>query len=321
HLSAQPMGALKDFVARDPRTERPAVINFPVLPENPYNIDVSATLELIDRYRPELIILGKSLILHKEPVAQIRQFLDAQNINSVVMYDMAHVLGLIGPHFQEPFAEGADFVTGSTHKTFFGTQRGVVGSRFQDNEERYELWEALLRRAFPGSVSNHHLGTLLGLLMATYEMNHFKHAYQPKVISNAKALARGLKECGLDVAGDPTINFTETHQVLIEVGYNNGPEIARRLEANNIICNYQAGYDEEGFTASGALRMGVSEMTRFNMEEEDFRALAVLIHDVVARNATVIDKVRALRKRFGQLQFCFGGDEYAELVQKLHQLL
>ena len=321
HLSAQPMGALKDFVARDPRTERPAVINFPVLPENPYNIDVSATLELIHEYRPELIILGKSLILHKEPVAQIRQFLDAQNINSVVMYDMAHVLGLIGPHFQEPFAEGADFVTGSTHKTFFGTQRGVVGSRFQDNEERYELWEALLRRAFPGSVSNHHLGTLLGLLMATYEMNHFKHAYQPKVISNAKALARGLKECGLDVAGDPTINFTETHQVLVEVGYNNGPEIARRLEANNIICNYQAGYDEEGFTASGALRMGVSEMTRFNMEEEDFRALAVLIHDVVARNATVIDKVRALRKRFGQLHFCFGGDEYAELVQKLHKLL
>ena len=321
HLSAQPMGALKDFVARDPRTERPAVINFPVLPENPYNIDVSATLELIHEYRPELIILGKSLILHKEPVAQIRQFLDAQNINSVVMYDMAHVLGLIGPHFQEPFAEGADFVTGSTHKTFFGTQRGVVGSRFQDNEERYELWEALLRRAFPGSVSNHHLGTLLGLLMATYEMNHFKHAYQPRVISNAKALARGLKECGLDVAGDPTIDFTETHQVLVEVGYNNGPEIARRLEANNIICNYQAGYDEEGFTASGALRMGVSEMTRFNMGEEDFRALAVLIHDVVARNATVIDKVRALRKRFGQLQFCFGGDEYAELVQKLHKLL
>ena len=321
HLSAQPMGALKDFVARDPHTERPAVINFPVLPENPYKMDASATLELIDRYRPELIILGKSLVLHKEPVAQIRQFLDTQKINSVVMYDMAHVLGLIGPHFQEPFAEGADLVTGSTHKTFFGTQRGVVASRFQDNEERYELWEALLRRAFPGSVSNHHLGTLLGLLMATYEMNHFKDSYQPRVIANAKALARGLRECGLDVAGDPTMDFTETHQVLVEVGYNNGPEIAKRLEANNIICNYQAGCDEEGFTASGALRMGVSEMTRFNMGEEDFRDLAVLIHDVVAHNAVVIDKVKAFRKRFSRLHFCFGGDEYAELVQKLHHLL
>jgi aminomethyltransferase len=321
HLSAQPMGALKDFVALDPRTERPAVVNFPVLPENPYRIDVPTTLKLIDEYRPELIIFGKSLILNKEPVSEIRQFLDAQQISAVVMYDMAHVLGLIGPHFQEPFAEGADLVTGSTHKTYFGTQRGVVGSSFQEHEERYALWEGLLRRAFPGSVSNHHLGTLLGLLMAAYEMNYFKESYQTKVIANAKAFALALRECGLDVAGDRSINYTETHQVLVQVGYGRGPEIARRLEANNIICNYQASYDEEGFTASGALRMGVSEMTRFGMREEDFRTIAELIRDVVLKDAFVLDEVKSLRQRFSQLQFCFGGEEYADLLDQLHELL
>jgi aminomethyltransferase len=68
HLSAQPMGALHDFVARDPRTERPAVVNFPVLAENPHKIDVPATLELIDQYRPESVLtsrcpLPKGLIL------------------------------------------------------------------------------------------------------------------------------------------------------------------------------------------------------------------------------------------------------------------
>jgi len=321
HLSAQPMGALKDYVARDPHTERPAVVNFPVLAENPFKIDVPHALELIDEYRPELIIFGKSMVLHREPVAEIRQFLDNQGIPAVVMYDMAHVLGLIGPHFQEPFAEGADLVTGSTHKTFFGTQRGVVGSRFQEDEERYELWEALTRRAFPGSVSNHHLGTLLGLLIAAYEMNHFKDEYQSRVIANAKAFARALSDCGLNVAGDPTIDFTETHQVVVRVGYSHGPEIAGRLEANNIICNYQAGPDEEGFTASGALRLGVSEMTRFGMKEADFCALAVLIHDVVMNDTNVSDKVKALRERFRTLQFCFGGDEYADLMQELHGLL
>ena len=77
HLSAQPMGALRDFVARDPHTERPAVVNFPVLPENPYKIDVPATLELIDACRPELIIFGKSMVLHREPVAEVRRYLDA----------------------------------------------------------------------------------------------------------------------------------------------------------------------------------------------------------------------------------------------------
>jgi aminomethyltransferase len=321
HLSAQPMGALKDFVARDPRTERPAIVNFPVLPDNRHKIDVPATLKLIDAYRPELIIFGKSMVLHKEPVAEIRQFLDAQNISAMVMYDMAHVLGLIGPHFQQPFDEGADLVTGSTHKTFFGTQRGVVGSNFKEEEERYELWEALQRRAFPGSVSNHHLGTVVGLLMATYEMNHFKDAYQAKVIANAKAFARALRDAGLNVDGDPAIDFTETHQVVVDVGYSQGPEIASQLEANNIICNYQANTDEEGFTAAGALRMGVSEMTRFGMEEEDFRAVAGFMRDVMVDNANVRDRVKSLRKQFTELQFCFRGDEYADLLQKLHMLL
>ena len=152
-------------------------------------------------------------------------------------------------------------------------------------------------------------------------MNHFKDEYQAKVIANAKAFARGLRDCGLDVVGDPSIDFTETHQVLVDVGYSRGPEIAKQLEANNIICNFQANTDEEGFTASGALRTGVSEMTRFGMQEEDFRALAVLIHDVVKNNSDVTDKVKALRERSSELQFCFRGDEYADILQKLHELL
>ncbi len=196
-----------------------------------------------------------------------------------------------------------------------------MGAGFKEGEERYELWEAMGRRTFPGAVSNHHLGTLLGLLMAMYEMSHFKDEYQPKVIANAKTFARALKECGLDVAGDPTIDFTETHQVVVEVGYGRGPEIAGRLEANNIICNYQASPKEESFTASGALRMGVSEMTRFGMEGDDFKTLAELIRDAVIKDVKVIEGVTALRERFMELQYCFRGEEYSDLLQKLHRLI
>jgi aminomethyltransferase len=321
HLSAQPMGALRDFVARDPKTERPAVVPFQVLRENPYKIDVPETLKLIDEFKPEFIIFGKSMVLHKEPIAEIRRFVDDQKIDAVILYDMAHVLGLVGPHFQEPFKEGADLVTGSTHKTFFGTQRGIVGSPLLEHEERYELWEAVLRRSFPGSLSNHHLGTMLGLLAAAYEMNTFKEEYQKRVIANAKAFGRALKECGLEVAGDPAIDFTETHQVIVNVGYGRGPETARRLEDNSLICNYQAMPDEEGFTASGALRMGVSEMTRFGMGPADFRELAVLISDAITKNATVIDQVRRLRARFRDLQFCFKGEEYEDVLHRMHDLI
>jgi aminomethyltransferase len=234
---------------------------------------------------------------------------------------MAHVLGLIGPFFQLPFAEGADLVTGSTHKTFFGTQRGIAATCFGEHEERYALWEAVLRRSFPGSVSNHHLGTLIGLLVSAYEMNAFKQEYQSRVIANAKAFARALKESGLDVAGDPEVGFTETHQVIIHVHYGRGPEMARRLEANNIICNYQAVPGEEGFTAAGGLRMGVSEMTRFGMREADFRTLASLIHDVIVEDAKALDRVKTLRRSFAELQFCFGGEEYQEIMESLRKLL
>lgn len=321
HLSAQPMGGLRDFVARDPRTERPAVVHFPVELQNPYRMDVPAALELIGRYRPELVVCGKSMVLHPEPVAAIRRFLDDQNLDTVLMYDIAHVLGLVGPHFQEPIAEGADLVTGSTHKTFFGPQRGIVAGRFQESELRYELWEAIERRTFPGSVSNHHLGTLLALLMAAYEMNHFRDSYQPKVIANAKAFARALNDCGLSVAGDPAVDFTETHQVVVHIGYGRGPAVARRLEENNIICNYQALPGEEGFTASGGLRLGVAEMTRFGLETADFEQVAAWMADVILRNASVAEEVARFRSRFLELQYCFGPEVFADLVQQLHGML
>ncbi len=321
HLSSQPMGALRDYVARDPRTEKPAVVNFPVLADNPYRIDVAACREIIAEYQPELIILGKSVILYREPVADIRALVDELSPGSVIMYDMAHVLGLIGPYFQQPFKEGAELVTGSTHKTFFGTQRGIVAADYTREDYRWPLWEALRSRTFPGSVSNHHLGTMLGLLMASYEMNHFKDEYQPKVIANAKAFARALHDAGVNVAGDPALGYTETHQVVVNVGYGKGPEIARRLEENNIIVNYQGRPQDEGFSAAGGLRLGVSEMTRFGMEEKDFAELAGLMQAVVVAGKDLKAEVTAFRGKFLDLRYCFTGGEFAPLIEKLHTLI
>lgn len=317
HLSAQPMGALHDYIAIDPVTEKPAVVNFPVCRDNPYKMDVEETKKLIDRYRPELIIFGKSMVLHKEPVAQIRQFVDEQKIPTTIMYDMAHVLGLIGDHFQNPFQEGAEIVTGSTHKTFFGPQRGVIGVNYKEEDLKYGLWKTIESRTFPGSVSNHHLGTQLGMLMAAYEMNQFRDAYQSAIIRNAKSFARSLRSYGLDVVGDPAIDYTETHQVIVSVGYGEGAEIAERLEQNNVIVNYQATPDEEGFTASGALRMGVSEMTRFGFEEKDFDQLASLMADCILRGREIKADVEQLRARHTEMRYCFDDAAINDALEQL----
>ncbi|MBT3272619.1 MAG: glycine cleavage system aminomethyltransferase GcvT [Spirochaetales bacterium] len=317
HLSAQPMGALRHFVARDPVTERFSVINFPVRKDNPYMIDLEETAKILDKNSPELLILGKSMVIHREPVRQIAAMLADMQQKPLLMYDMAHVLGLVGPHFQKPFEEGADIVTGSTHKTFFGTQRGVIGGNFTEDTASYKFWEAVRRRAFPGQLSNHHLGSLLGLYFAILEMNAFKGKYQPQVIANAKAFARALSSLGMKVQGDPDIGYTETHQVLVDVGYAEGCRVAENMEESNIIVNYQALPGDEGFTASSGLRLGVSEMTRFGMTEKDFEEFAVLFSDATKGADGTKEKVAAFRQRFVTMSFCFEEGVITPLLEQL----
>ena len=150
--------------------------------------------------------------------------------------------------------------------------------------------------------------------MAAYEMNAFKDEYQKAVVENAKSFARSLAAEGLDVAGDPAIGYTETHQVIVKVGYAHGPEVAERLERNNIVCNYQATPEEEGFTASGALRMGVNEMTRFGFGKEEFAKLAHLIAECVKNGTDVRDEVAKLRDEYTEMRYCFTDKEFEDLL-------
>ncbi|MFC1903958.1 glycine cleavage system aminomethyltransferase GcvT [Chloroflexota bacterium] len=317
HLSAQPMGALRNYVSIDPVTERWAVVNFPVLTDNHYKIDVPKMAELVEEHKPELVVFGKSMILHREPVKELARMIAGIKPKPIIMYDAAHVLGLLGPYFQEPLAEGADIITGSAHKTFFGTQRGIIASNMSEETDYFDLWESIVKRTFPGSVSNHHLGTLLGLLMATYEMNTYGQDYQKQVIANAKAFALALKVRGLQVEGDLEVSYTETHQVVLRVGYAKGVEVADRLEKNNIVVNYQALPDDEGFTAASGLRTGVQEMTRFGMKEKDFAELADYMAAVIREEKDVSQEVSKFRQRFTRMQYCLPEEQARPLIDEL----
>lgn len=317
HLSSQPMGALFNLVEEDPATGKENVVNIPVREDNPYKADLDRLASLLQDYRPELVVFGKSMFIYPEPVRFVYELVKDWPDRPLLMYDMAHVLGLYGA-FQAPFEEGADIVTGSTHKTFFGSQRGLIASNIAQNSPWGQLWTDIQSRAFPGSTSNHHLGTLLGLLLATYEMNEFKEAYQTQVRKNAKALARYLKEARIPVEGDEADGLTETHQVLIRVKqFGNGQELARRLEDNNIITNYQALPDDTTFLESSGIRLGVQEMTRFGMKEKDFEILAGLIAEVIRKNKPVRDEVKRYRQNFLEMQYCLPEKEAVELASNL----
>jgi glycine/serine hydroxymethyltransferase len=317
HLSSQPMGALFNFVAENPDTGKDNVVNFPVSGANPYKIDEEKLGALIEENRPELLVFGKSMFIYPEPVSFVSDLVNDWDTKPVIMFDMAHVLGLYGA-FQAPLAEGANVVTGSTHKTFFGPQRGLVAGNFPKGSPLRKLWLDIKSRAFPGSTSNHHLGTLLGLLMAAYEMNEFKSEYQTKVRRNAKAFARALSDSGIPVEGDPADGFTETHQVLIRVkGFGNGMGIARRLEDNNLVTNYQALPDDETFLEPSGVRMGVQEMTRFGMNEEDFGPLAEYIADVITRDKNVKEEVKSYRRKFLEMKYCLPTEQAVPHATKI----
>ena len=314
HLSAQMGGALRNYVAHDPRTERPAVDHFVPRRDLPHAIDVEATTALIAEGRPDLIVFGRSVIIHVEPVRDIVEFVHSEFGSDnperpLVMYDGAHVLGLLGEHFQDPLAEGADVVTGSTHKTFFGPQRGVILSNIAHGHAFEEFWQFVRSRAFPGHVSNHHLGTLLGLLGATYEMIRYRDEYQPQVIRNARTFAGALAAQGLAIEGDSGNGYTDTHQVLVRGAPGAGGELASRLERKNVITNPQAFYDDASFAAASGIRLGTQEMTRFGMNEADFRELAELIAGILldadsAGPDSRREDVIRFRRRFTRMRYC-----------------
>ena len=265
-----------------------------------YHIDVPKSVDLIERTLPKLVILGKSLFLFPEPIAPIAEVCRTKNIP--VLYDGAHVLGLIlGKEFQDPFREGAHFVTASTHKTFPGPQRGIVLGNLKTTEE-LKWWTSIDRGILPGSSSNHHLHTLPGLLATIREMKQFGKAYAEQTVKNAKALGQALCDEGIAVEARE-FGFTESHQIAINVSAL-GPavDLAKQLAVNNIILNHNLLPGDQDVRNPSGLRIGVQEMTRFGMKESEMGEISALIVEAM-KGRQVQEEVRRLRNRFIEVQY------------------
>jgi len=280
----------------------PNSINLHYLPLTPdhYHVDAGKTIELIDQLSPQLVIMGKSLFLFPEPVSEVAAYCKTRDVP--LLYDGAHVLGLIaGGQFQSPLHEGATWMTGSTHKTFPGPQRGVIlGNMDAETEKKY--WPAADRGVFPGSSSNHHLHSLPALVVATREMKKFGREYAAQIVRNAQALGSSLDELGTPVEGRD-FGYTRSHMIAVNVSqWGGGVEVAKRLEANDIIVNYNMIPGDTDPRNPSGLRIGVLEMTRFGMDEKAMGELAQLIHDAI-RSKDVKSQVNALRGRFVEMKY------------------
>jgi glycine hydroxymethyltransferase len=297
HISHHRRGSLGKFTHN--------IIDFPTTPDG-YHIDLERAAYLIEKTRPKLIVVGKSLFLFPEPVRELAEV--CRQTRTLIMYDAAHVLGLIaGKRFQAPLKEGAWLMTASTHKTFYGSQRGVVLSNMEE-----EAWRKIDRGAFPGSSSNHHLDTLAQMALCTYEMMDFGEAYAEDTIRNAKAFAAALDRLGFDVQGREW-GFTESHQVAVNVKAQGGGEkVSRTLEANDIILNMNMLPHEplSNHDRPDGIRLGVQEMTRFGMGEPEMARIAQLMHACIVGRRDVRDEVNRFRSEFHEVRYSY--DNFGE---------
>ena len=270
--------------------------------------DIDASCALIREIQPKITLVGQSVFLFPTPLKELAAA--AHEVGSTVMYDGAHVLGLIaGGVFQDPLREGADVMTGSSHKTFPGPQGGFLLSSSDDQTFHRKLNNAM----FPGVCSSYHLHHVAGKVVALAEFEAFGHAYASDIVRNARVFAESLAAEGFDVLAESR-GYTASHQVLTrhgEIDSGAGAVAAKKLEDAGIITNMNMlPGDTKAMTPSG-LRLGVQELTRVGMGVNEMAEVAslyarILIHDEDPN--VVKNDVHHLKSDFQHVQYCFDSE-------------
>ncbi len=280
------------------------------------NIRAEEAKKQIIKTKPKLVIAAGSIYLFPHPVKELREACD--EVGASIMYDGAHVAGLIaGRAFPDPFGEGADVVTFSTHKTFPGPQGGMI--LYNDSLDE-TLRKRLEEATFPRLVSNHHLHHVAGKAIAAAEMLEFGEDYAKQTVRNAKTLAAALYGEGIEVLGKPG-GFTRSHQVLVDLsGHGGGRKAAESLERANIIATKQVLPGGSDFENPSGLRLGTQELTRLGMKESEMDEIAGLIARVAVKGENPgqvkMDAVR-LKKRFDKVRYCFEPGEAYDYIDRI----
>ncbi|MFZ5547233.1 MAG: serine hydroxymethyltransferase [Pseudomonadota bacterium] len=259
-------------------------------------IDYDAMERLAREHKPKLIIAGASaysLHIDFERFARV-----AKEIGAYFMVDMAHYAGLIAAGVYPNPVPHADVVTSTTHKSLRGPRGGIV--LMNDEAIAKKINSAI----FPGIQGGPLMHVIAGKAVAFKEAlaPEFK-AYNRQVVANAKVLADTLTERGLRIVS----GRTESHVMLVDLRPKGltGKEAEAILGAAHMTCNKNGiPNDPQKPMVTSGIRLGTPAMTTRGFKEEQARATAHLIADVLdnphdeASIARVREKVAALTRDF-----------------------
>ena len=160
---------------------------------------------------------------------------------------------------------------------------------------------------FPGVLSNYHVHRFPALAMAFAEFLEFGEEYAAQVQKNAKAFAEALAEQGPGVAAEE-FGYTQSHQVVVDATKQGGGKgAADKLAESNLIVNMNLlPFDPANKVSNpSGIRIGVQEMTRWGMKEDDFRELAALYRKVLNGGRNCKAEVVEFRSKFQEVQYTF----------------
>jgi glycine hydroxymethyltransferase len=275
--------------------------------ESDGRIDYDAIRDQARKSRPHLIIAGASAyprILDFETFAEI-----ARDVEAFFVVDMAHIAGLVAADLHPTPVPWADIVTSTTHKTLRGPRGGLILCKDKHAN-------AVDKSVFPGIQGGPLMHLIAAKAVAFKEVQQpdFK-SYQRRIVANARALAKGLKEQAFHLVSGGTDN----HLVLVDLRPSHpdltGKDAEESLERAGMTLNKNTvpGETRSPFVTSG-LRIGTPALTTRGMGEEEMGRIAGWIgevlsdpgdEDVIAR---VSDEVRIL---------CQAYPIYAELATPL----
>ena len=235
-------------------------------------IDYDNVEKLAIENKPKMIIAGAS---NYSKIIDFKRFREiADKVGALLMVDIAHIAGLIAGGVHPSPAPYADFVTTTTHKTLRGPRGGIILCK-----EEHAL--GIDKAVFPGIQGGPLEHIIAGKAVALLEASQpsFKQ-YAEQIVKNAKALAQGLMDEGLDIVG----GMTENHLMTLDLRKTGktGKDIANVLEQVGITANKNTvpNDPQSPFVTSG-IRLGTPAVTTRGFKEEDMKEVAKIIASAI----------------------------------------
>ena len=236
------------------------------------SIDYDEVEKLAKEHKPKLIIAGAS---NYSKIIDFKRFREiADMVGAYLMADIAHIAALVAGGVHPSPAGYAHFVTTTTHKTLRGPRGGII---MCDEEHAAGIDKAV----FPGMQGGPLEHIIAGKAIALKEAldPSFKE-YAAQIVRNAKALANGLIDEGMDIVG----GCTENHLMTLDLRKFNktGKDIANVLEKVGITANKNTvpNDPQSPFVTSG-VRLGAAAVTTRGFKEDDMVEVAKIIAGAV----------------------------------------